>query len=105
MRESAANIPVCHFIEPNFVQIKNAFKRLDNLINNYAQQQEFTKCNELKGLKIDTEKMIGAYLAHPTTNAALIDKIDQNVVIMKNMQSWSQRLLSSFSYPEDLWFN
>ncbi len=57
------------------------------MINNYAQQQEFTKCNELKGLKIDTEKMIGAYLAHPTTNAALIDKIDQNVVIMKNMQS------------------
>ena len=57
------------------------------MINNYAQQQEFTKCNELKGLKIDTEKMIGAYLAHPTTNAALIDKIDQNVVLMKNMQS------------------
>lgn len=57
------------------------------MINNYAQVQDFNKCNELKGLKIDTEKMIGAYLAHPTTNATLIDKIDYNVVLMKNMQS------------------
>jgi hypothetical protein len=45
IRESAAQIPNCHYIEPNFVQIKNGFKRIDNLINNLAQQQEFAKCN------------------------------------------------------------
>jgi hypothetical protein len=86
IRESAAPIPNCHYVEPNFTQIKNSFNRIDTLMKNLAQQQEFSKCNDLKAIKMETEKMLQAYLTHPTTNAQLIERIDANVAMMKNMQ-------------------
>jgi hypothetical protein len=58
---------------------------VDNLIKNYAQQRDFKKCDELQGLKVETEKMLQAYLTHPTSNAALIERIDANVIRIKEM--------------------
>lgn len=54
IRDSAAQIPNSKYVEPNFVQIKNAFKRIDNLLNNLAQQKDFAKCTEVQGLKVET---------------------------------------------------
>lgn len=51
IRESASQFPNSSYTEPNFVQINNSFKRLDNLIKNLANQQDFGKCAKLKGLK------------------------------------------------------
>lgn len=86
IRESAVPFPKCNYVEPNFTQIKNSFNRIDMLMKNLAQQQDFTKCNELKGLKVETEKMLHAYLTHPTSNASLIERIDANVALIKNIQ-------------------
>lgn len=87
IREAAAPFPPCRYIEPSFTQIKNAFNRVDNLIKTYAQQRDFKKCDELQGLKVETEKMLQAYLTHPTSNAGLIERIDANVIRIKEMPS------------------
>ena len=39
IRDGAANLPNCSFLEPNFVQIKNSFKRVDGVIKTLANQQ------------------------------------------------------------------
>jgi len=39
IRDTAANLPDSTFIEPNFVQIKNSFRKIDSLIKTLANQQ------------------------------------------------------------------
>lgn len=39
IRDSAANLPNSSFIEPNFAQLKNSFRRVDGVIKTLANQQ------------------------------------------------------------------
>lgn len=86
IREGADKLPNSDFIEPNLIQIKNALKRADQLMSNFAKNQDFESCGEIKNLKTGLEKMVNAYLNNPGANEQLLDQIDSDVAKIKSKQ-------------------
>lgn len=51
--------------EPNFVQVKNSLDRAEALLNTFINNQEFTRCDEIKKIKIQTEALVKDYCKSP----------------------------------------
>lgn len=57
----------------NFVQIKNALNRCDNLIKSFVKSENYEGCTEIKKIKEELDKLIIAYSKNPDSNDEIFD--------------------------------
>lgn len=78
IRDSIDNVPKnIKYRQLNFVQIKNALNRCDNLIKSFIKFQNFEACAEIKKIREETDKLVTIYCKNPESNDQVYDEIEK----------------------------